>query len=93
MRKITAFYAWQSDTPEECNRHFIRIALEDAAKRISADAIMGVDLRIDYDTEGVPGTPPITDTILDKIRECDIFIPDVTFVARRQESTSPTRTS
>jgi hypothetical protein len=29
----------------------------------------------------VPGTPPITDTILKKIQNCDIFVPDVTFVA------------
>lgn len=81
MRKITAFYAWQSDTPERFNRHLIRIALEAAAKRIT-DSTPDVELIVDYDTLGVPGTPPITDTILKKIAGCDIFIPDVTFVAR-----------
>jgi hypothetical protein len=82
MRKIIAFYAWQSDTSEQFNRKFIQIALEDAAKRIREDSAIDVDLVVDYDTAGIPGTPPITDTILKKIDSCDIFIPDVTFVAR-----------
>ena len=81
MRKIIAFYAWQSDTPEQFNRKLIQIALENAAKRITEDSVLDVELVVDYDTAGVPGTPPISDTILKKIAGCDIFIPDVTFVA------------
>jgi hypothetical protein len=81
MRQITAFFAWQSDTPERFNRHLIRIALADAAKRIT-DSIPDLEVIIDYETAGVPGTPPISDTILKKIAHCDIFIPDVSFVAR-----------
>jgi hypothetical protein len=67
--KIIAFYAWQSDTPQEFNRHLIRRALDEAAKRISADASLETELVIESDTEGVLGQPPITDTILDKIDE------------------------
>jgi hypothetical protein len=81
MRTITVFYAWQSDTPERFNRHLIRVALDEAAKRISQDAAVAVQVRIDSDTEGVPGQPPVTDTILKKIEGCDVFAPDVTFVA------------
>jgi hypothetical protein len=81
MRKITAFYAWQSDTPQEFNRNFIRIALEEAAQRISADSSLNVEILIDSDTEGVLGQPPVTMTILAKIESCDIFVPDLTFVA------------
>lgn len=81
MRKIFAFYAWQSDRPENINRNLIDIALREAATRINQDASLGVELHIDSDTEGVPGNPPVTDTILKKIDACDIFIPDVTFVA------------
>jgi hypothetical protein len=81
MRKIIAFYAWQSDTPERFNRHLIRIALRDATKRIT-DSMPDVELILDFDTAGVPGTPPISDTILKKIAGCDILIPDVSFVAR-----------
>ncbi len=81
MRIITAFYAWQSDTPEKFNRHLIRIALEEAAKRINENPALDVKLIIDSDTEGVAGQPPVTDTILKKIAECDLFIPDLSFVA------------
>jgi hypothetical protein len=82
MRKITVFYAWQSDTPQRFNRHLIRMALEIAASRMN-DGMKGeVEVRIDADTEGVPGQPPITDTILQKIAACDIFVPDLTFVAQ-----------
>ncbi|NSZ75042.1 hypothetical protein G6L74_14925 [Agrobacterium tumefaciens] len=33
---------------------------------------------------GVPGTPNISETILNKIRECEIFVGDVTFVAKTE---------
>jgi hypothetical protein len=85
MRKLTAFYAWQSDIPRDVNQDLIEIALKDAAKRITEDPSLGVELQVDSDTQGVPGTPPITDTILKKIESCDMFIPDVTFVARTEE--------
>jgi len=84
MRKITAFYAWQSDTPGIINRNFIETALRDASQLITADPALNVELNVDSDTQGVPGTPPITDTILKKIDACELFIPDVTFVARTE---------
>lgn len=64
MRNIVAFYAWQSDTPRKINKDFIRKALDDAAERINADRGLGVELKIDSDTQDVPGTPPVTATIL-----------------------------
>jgi hypothetical protein len=82
MRKIIAFYAWQSDTPQRFNRHLIWIALVEAAKRITEDSALDVELMVDQDTAGVPGQPPITDTILKKIAASDIFIPDLSFVSR-----------
>jgi hypothetical protein len=82
MRKISAFYAWQSDTPTEFNRKLIETALRDAALRICEDSSYATELQIDSDTQGVPGTPPITETILKKIDTCDVFIPDLTFVAQ-----------
>jgi hypothetical protein len=84
MRKVTVFYAWQSDTHQRFNRHLIRMALEMAARRLNADKALNVELTIDSDTQGVPGQPPITDTILKKISACDIFAPDLTFVAQTE---------
>jgi hypothetical protein len=82
MRRMNTFYAWQSDTPQELNRRLIEIALRDAATRINEDSSCSVEIQIDSDTQGVPGTPPITDTILKKIDGCDLLVPDLTFVAR-----------
>jgi hypothetical protein len=80
-RNITVFYAWQSDRDQQANRHFIRRALDEAAIRINNDNALGVEIIIDADTEGVVGTPAVTETILGKIRSSDIFVPDLTFVA------------
>ncbi len=80
-RIITVFYAWQSDRDQKGNRHFIRRALDDAARRINDDDALGVEFKVDADTEGVLGTPAVTETILGKIRSSDIFVPDLTFIA------------
>lgn len=78
--ELTVFYAWQSDTPTRFNRFFIRDALENASKSIRKDASIEDSPRIDYDTRGISGTPEITSTIFSKIKRCDIFVADVTFV-------------
>jgi hypothetical protein len=57
------------------------MALEETAKRISNDVGIQTKVRIDSDTEGVLGQPPVTDTILAKIESCNVFAPDFTFVA------------
>jgi hypothetical protein len=85
MIRLTAFYAWQSDTPRKLNRDLIAIALQAAAERISTDPSLDVILDIDSDTQGIPGTPPVTETILKKIGQCDYFVPDVTFVAKTDQ--------
>lgn len=76
------FYSWQSDAPNSINRTFIGRALEDAAKNLnrSEDADVEDAVRLDQDTQDVPGSPPIVDTILAKIAACDVFVPDVTFM-------------
>lgn len=73
------FYSWQSDREKKCCKDFIRIAADIAAAKVSTR--LGVPISVDSDTEGVAGTPPINETILRKIDECDIFLADMTFVA------------
>ena len=82
MREFVVFYAWQSDRPARFNRYLIRIALNLAAENISNDPAVGVRVRIDADTEGILGHVPVTETILKKIERCDVFAPDLTFVAQ-----------
>ncbi len=84
---IIVFYAWQSDTPANVNRNFIKDALKKAIKNINRD--LQVDepernekLELDHDTKGVPGSPGIADTILEKIDNSDLFVGDVTFVGK-----------
>lgn len=79
MPPFTIFYAWQSDRPSALCRHFIAKALEAAAQRVGEQH--GVQIRVDSDTQGVPGTPPVSETILQKIDACDVFLADLTFVA------------
>jgi hypothetical protein len=81
MRTITVFYAWQGDRPNNVNRGFIERALNDAATQFNA-ASTDFEVKIDQDTQGESGTPPVSQTILDKIDRCDVFLPDLTFVAK-----------
>jgi hypothetical protein len=81
----TVFYAWQSDTDESVNHHFIAEALKGAIARLNVDLQVQEserELKFDRDTHGEPGMPPIADTILRKIREAAVFVADLTFVAR-----------
>ena len=58
-------------------------ALQRALKQINADAEAvnsprGSEVVLDKDTSGVPGTPPIVETIFKKIDQCPVFVPDLT---------------
>lgn len=76
--KRTIFYSWQSDLPNNTNRGFIQAALEEAAKLIATD--LDIEPVIDRDTQGIPGSPNITEAILKKIAACDVFVADVTLI-------------
>jgi hypothetical protein len=87
MLPVTLFYSWQMDRPTHVCRDFIRKALDEAVAILEANA--EIALTIDSDTQGEPGTPPITETILRKIRACDIFLADMSFVAQAGEKLIP----
>jgi hypothetical protein len=78
------FYAWQSDTDESANHHFIAEALQTAITRLN----VGLELQeseaaltFDRDVHGEPGMPSVADTLLRKISRASIFVADLTFVA------------
>lgn len=86
----TVFYSWQSDLPNNTNRSFIEDAIKKAIRNVSQDAEVEEAMRdgklaFDKDTQGVSGTPPIVDVILNKISACTIFVPDLTFVTTTQK--------
>jgi hypothetical protein len=83
------FYSWQSDLPNPTNRSFIQKALENAASRVRDDESIEVEPRVDRDTSGVPGSPDIASTILQKIDECDAFVADVSIINKGRKRLSP----
>ena len=82
----TVFYSWQSDSDKKVNRNFIEDALKKAIKQLHRNEDVFSALRddnsveLDKDTQGVPGSPPIVDTIFEKISNAAVFVPDLTFV-------------
>jgi hypothetical protein len=88
---FSIFYSWQSDSPNSTNRGFIEKALEQTIKGLGRDlelqeALRDETIEIDKDTKGIPGTPPIVEAIFNKISECGVFVPDLTFVAKANAS-------
>ena len=83
----TVFFSWQSDRNAPEGRTLIESAIKFAIKRLGANVEIVESLRegleLDKDTKGVPGNPPIFDTILKKIHRSAIFVPDLTAVASR----------
>ncbi len=94
MAAFKIFYAWQSDRPANLCRSLIRNALDDAKEQIQGELAIedAPEIEIDQDTQGKPGSPPVAETILQKIRESDAFVADLTFTGKRadeQESPVP----
>ncbi len=79
-KKRIVFYSWQSDLPSKTNWGFIQEALERAIKAIHKDDEIEIKPVIDRDTQGVAGSPDISKTIFNKIRQADIFVGDVSII-------------
>src|SRR5713226_8806506 len=82
----TIFFSWQIDRPTKEGRNLVERALERAISRIGEDTEIEEAVRelvVDRDTKGVPGSPPIVDTIFRKIDQAAVFVPDLTFVGKR----------
>jgi hypothetical protein len=78
--KVTLFYSWQSDLPNNTNRGFIERALEKAIASIRTEEELMIEPALERDTAGVAGTPDIAATIFRKIDECHIFVGDVSII-------------
>ena len=85
----TVFYSWQSDRPTDSGRNLIERALGDAIKALNSDTELEEaerdELVLDKDTAGVPGSPPIMQTIFAKIDVTAAFVADLTFVGERPD--------
>lgn len=74
----TVFWSWQSDRSERETRHLIREALVVALDRLTGESDIEERLEIDHDTRGLPGSPDIVASILDKIDAASVFVADIT---------------
>lgn len=85
---MKVFWSWQSDTPGNIGRHFIKGCISEALQKIRND--IGVEepaggasregLHLDQDRQGVAGSPELFRTILEKIEQSFVVIADVTSV-------------
>jgi hypothetical protein len=80
------FFSWQMDMDTGVSRNLIERALERAIGTIKADADIEPadrELAVDRDTVDVLGSPPIVDTIFNKIDRAAVFVSDLSYVAER----------
>jgi hypothetical protein len=82
--KVVVFFSWQSDIPI---RGAIRSALNKAANTLMSESeYEGVKIEIDEATRGTAGSPNIPIVILEKIRNADVFVADITTINKGQET-------
>lgn len=82
------FFSWQSDLAPKTGRNLIERAVGDAIATIKADAEVEPvqrELAIDRDTAGVPGSPPLVETIFAKVDRATAFLSDLSYVAARAD--------
>jgi hypothetical protein len=78
--RINIFYSWQSDSPQNVNRSFIEDAAQYAIDQIVFDSKLMIEAALDRDTQNLPGSPAIMESILQKIDRCGIFLCDITLI-------------
>lgn len=80
------FYSWQSDQDERTCRYLIRDAAERAISGVQRSHVsLELSPRLEHDTQGQPGMPDITATILGRIQKAHFYLADLTFVAETAE--------
>lgn len=81
---MKVFWSWQSDTPGNIGRHFVRDALKAAIEQLKTDPDIVEPserearnaLHVDHDRQGVPGSPDLVRTILEKIDASSVVVCD-----------------
>ena len=84
---MNVFYSWQADTPARVGKQFIRQALDEAVELLAETLDLDEAERpsVDQDTQGVLGSPPIAETIFEKIRESEVVVADVSLTCSTPE--------
>ncbi|WP_148293561.1 hypothetical protein [Azospirillum sp. B4] len=87
-RKV--FYSWQSTLDNTDNRGFIENCLKKAIKELNADFDESdrEKAELEQGAMGFPGSPKIFDCITEKIKQCGVFIADVSLVCGKQSNSN-----
>jgi hypothetical protein len=83
---MKVFWSWQSDTPGNIGRFFVRDALKEAIKELQATAEIEEpierdtleQMHFDQGRQNVAGSPDLANTIMDKIAASAVVLADVT---------------
>jgi hypothetical protein len=79
-KTVRIFFSWQSDLDQELTTRAIRAAIRSAMSAVEKD--YAVDFVLEEATSNVSGSPYIPYALADKICKADIFVGDITTVAR-----------
>lgn len=84
---MKVFWSWQSDTPANLNKEFVKEALTQALEQVSDDLGFTEAERpeVDHDTKGAPGLVAIVEEIFKKIEQATVFVGDVTYVGKTEK--------
>ena len=82
------FYSWQSDSPSDCNRTFIRQAIDEAVASLGAGAAVEDSPRVESSMEGIAGTPEVATVMFTRIKKSAVFIGDITLVGTIAKASS-----
>ena len=74
MHKLKLFFSWQSDTKD--NHKIIGNSLMNACNEIRAEKVY--DINYDESTWNRSGSPIIDSTVIEKAKDCDLFVADLT---------------
>ncbi len=74
MHKLKLFFSWQSDTKD--NHKKIGQSLVNACNEIRAEGLY--DINYDESTWNRSGSPVIDSTVVEKAKNCDLFVADLT---------------
>jgi len=82
------FFSWQTETPNAIGRNFLRQVLDEVCEELATEGDLEEavrDPKIDSDTQGVAGQPPIAETIFKKIDNSAVVIADMTLTGKRRD--------
>lgn len=85
----TVFFAWQADIERRVSKNFVKKALDKAIRKTNLDLMPYEAMRSSQDTEGVPGSPDVAQTIFAKIEASTAFLCDITTVYRNSRRALP----